>query len=74
MVKHTQTIRRQFADELFECAWSFCGVGAYRVKETGNLFDMIWSKWLKIAWFRYSIITSLNEATFNMLADFKPNI
>ena len=41
MVKHTQTIRRQFADELFECAWSFCGVGAYRVKETGNLF-MIW--------------------------------
>ena len=25
MVKHTQTIRRQFADELFECVWSFCG-------------------------------------------------
>ena len=28
MVKHTQTIRRQFADELFECVWPFCGVGA----------------------------------------------
>ena len=21
MAKHTQTIRRQFADELFECVW-----------------------------------------------------
>ena len=28
MVKHTQTIRRQFADELFECVWPFCGIGA----------------------------------------------
>ena len=26
MVKHTQTTRRQFADELFECIWPFCGV------------------------------------------------
>ena len=32
MVKHTQPIRRQIADELFECVWSFCGVGALRVK------------------------------------------
>ena len=28
MAKHTQTIRRQFADELFECVWSFYGIGA----------------------------------------------
>ena len=28
MVKHTQTIRRQFGDELFECVCPFCGVGA----------------------------------------------
>ena len=28
MVKHTQTIRRQFADELFECVWPFVGFGA----------------------------------------------
>ena len=28
MVKHIQTIRRQFADELFECVWPFCGVAA----------------------------------------------
>ena len=24
MAKHTQTIRRQIADELFECVWPFC--------------------------------------------------
>ena len=28
MVKHTQTIHRQIADELLECVWPFCGVGA----------------------------------------------
>ena len=28
MVKHTQTIRRETADELFECVWPFCGIGA----------------------------------------------
>ena len=28
MVKHTQTIRRQIADELFEYVWSFCEIGA----------------------------------------------
>ena len=32
MVKHTQTIRRQTADELFERVWSFCEIGAKRVK------------------------------------------
>ena len=31
MAKHTQTIRRQIGDELFECIWPFCGIGAYRV-------------------------------------------
>ena len=28
VAKHTQTIRRQFADELFECVWPSCGIGA----------------------------------------------
>ena len=28
MAKHTQTICRHFADELFECVWPFCGIGA----------------------------------------------
>ena len=34
MVKHTQTIRWQIADELFECVWPFCGVGALKVNKT----------------------------------------
>ena len=33
MVKHTQTIRRQIADELFKCVWPFCEIGARRVKD-----------------------------------------
>ena len=28
MVKYAQTIRRQIADELFECVWPFCVIGA----------------------------------------------
>ena len=28
MIKHAQTIRQQFADELFECAWPFYEFGA----------------------------------------------
>ena len=28
MVKHTQTVRRKFADELFEYVLPICGVGA----------------------------------------------
>ena len=31
MVKHTQRIRWQFAEEFFECVWPFCGVGDLRV-------------------------------------------
>ena len=32
MIKHTQTIRRQFADELFERVSPFRDIGAWRVK------------------------------------------
>ena len=28
MANHTQAIRRQFADELFECVWSFYEIDA----------------------------------------------
>ena len=28
MVKHTQAICRQFTDELLECVWPFCKIGA----------------------------------------------
>ena len=31
MVKHTQTIRRPIADELFECIWPFSKIDAKRV-------------------------------------------
>ena len=30
-VKHTQAIRRQTVDKLFECVWPFCWAGAERV-------------------------------------------
>ena len=33
MAKHTQTIRRQIADELLECVRPFCEIGAKRVKK-----------------------------------------
>ena len=32
MGKHTQTIRLQIADELLECVWPFCEIGAERIK------------------------------------------
>ena len=38
MVKHSQTIRQQFAGELFECVWPFCGIGALRVKMFFQIF------------------------------------
>ena len=47
MVKHTQTICRQIADELFECVWPFCEISANRDKinkqksEVLNFFDKL---------------------------------
>ena len=32
MIKHTQTIRRQIADELFECVLPFCVIGMLKNK------------------------------------------
>ena len=32
MVKRTQTVRQQIADEYFECVWPFYGIGAETVK------------------------------------------
>ena len=31
IVEHAQTIRREIADELFECVWPLCEIGAKRV-------------------------------------------
>ena len=41
MVKHTQAIRRQIEDELFECVWPFCGLALKGLKEvfTSALFS-----------------------------------
>ena len=33
MVKHTQTICREIADELFKCVWPFCETGAYKINK-----------------------------------------
>ena len=33
MVKHIQIIRWEFANELFDCVWPFCGADAERVKK-----------------------------------------
>ena len=30
MIKHTQTIRRQYADELFEFVWPFFEIGVLK--------------------------------------------
>ena len=40
MVKYIQTIRREIADELFECVWKFCEIGAKRVKYKMQLFKI----------------------------------
>ena len=47
MVKHTQTIRRQIADELFECVWPFCEIGGKRVKyhKVLPVLSVILNKW-----------------------------
>ena len=38
MVKHTQAIRREFADELFEFVWPFCEIVAQKVNPSLSLF------------------------------------
>ena len=47
MVKHTQAICCQIANELFECVWPFCGVGTSRVKNAGILENQT-KQWIKI--------------------------
>ena len=40
MAKHTQTIRRLFADELFECVWPFCGLALNGLKALLNGYKL----------------------------------
>ena len=41
MVKHTQTIRGQIADELLECVWPFCEIGAKRANMSNSFVTYI---------------------------------
>ena len=41
MVKDTQIIRRQIAYKLFECVWSFCEIGAKKVKKIKGQRKMV---------------------------------
>ena len=36
MVKDTQTVPRQIADELFECVCSFCEIGALHMQKKNS--------------------------------------
>ena len=37
MVKHTQAICRQIAEELFECVWPLCEISTWRLNVAGIL-------------------------------------
>ena len=56
MVKHTQKIRQQIADELFECVWPFCEIGAERaniehaLSRVFNVIDSRQRKKKQIIW------------------------
>ena len=41
MVKYTQTIYRQFADDMFECVWPFCKIGVIPVHYYSALLQTI---------------------------------
>ena len=41
MVKHIQTTRRQIVNELFECVWSFCRIGASSKQNNYKVFSVI---------------------------------
>ena len=49
MVKHTQTIRRQIAEELFEYIWPFCEIGVKRVKLSSRNQNQSLSKTLEMS-------------------------
>ena len=62
MIKHTQTISRQFAVELFECVWPFSEIGAERVK-TNETCSLEKTKFIK------RDISSENINTFKFLLE-----
>ena len=65
MVKHTQTIRLQIADELFKCVWTFCEIGAKRVKLLFWCFDHVGIPFDKKANVNFKIYDVTNWITNN---------
>ena len=61
MVKHSQTICRLTADELFECVWPFCGVGTYRAN--AKTFSSSISVWWKFYYGREGYHKTFRGAT-----------
>ena len=49
MAKHTQTIRQQIAEELFECVWQFCEIGAERVNSGSVTLSFTQSKLIALS-------------------------
>ena len=62
MVKHTQTIRRQIADELFECVWPFCEVGA----SVNTMKSVTIFKYTRMHWHHINI-TYLEDPQIGMI-------
>ena len=54
MAKHTQTIRRQIADELFECVWPF-------VKLTLKLLNTMLEPYFYSAYDKVKTITNVSN-------------
>ena len=49
MAKHTQTIRQQIAEELFECVWPFCEIGAERFNSGSVTLSFTQSKLIALS-------------------------
>ena len=57
MAKHSQTIRWQIADELFECVWPFCKIGAERV----NILPLASDKFIELLTWMVCILILLHS-------------
>ena len=55
MLKHTQTIPRQIADELFEFVWPFFEIGAKRVNESMPV-ESLQIQWLFVESFLFILL------------------
>ena len=56
MVKHTQTIRRQFADGLFKYVWPFCEIDVKRVNVLSDFLKYLDSNKLISALYQANVV------------------